>query len=131
MSNWQKFFTIILMAVISSNAYAFKPSEEAQAKDWLEMASPVMLKADACAYENRYEMIDLIMNVAYDIVGAQDETMQSLVDMWWGLAEMQLSPKQVRGALYMKQNASNTDVKAQCAVINKQIDGLYNKLKAE
>jgi hypothetical protein len=31
----------------------------------------------------------------------------------------------------MKQNAGNTDVKAQCAVINKQIDGLYNKLKAE
>ena len=114
----------LAMLFVAMQAQAISPVKEAKAKDYLEIAMPIIKIAYACKWDERHDLLQGTMNVAYGTAGATDDMDKMLVDMWYSGVEMEHDyggSDASNGIKWLKQNPYDADAINQC-------NDLYNQL---
>jgi len=115
----------LAMLFVAMQAQAISPVKEAKAKDYMEIAMPIIKIAYACKWEEKHDLLEGTMKVAYSKAGATDDMDKMIVDMWYTGVEMEYDyggSDASNGIKWLKANPNNADAKQQCA-------NLYNEVK--
>ncbi len=119
-------FALIAVS-LSTNAFAFaSPSQEARTKDYLESVKEMDNMAAACRYEQRFELLDVLMAKAYRYAGATSELQVKIVDAWY--TSVPSTRKSRNFVTYFRNNSDNPQVLEQCASATAQLDDLITEL---
>ena len=82
--------TAAALIAFSSTAQAgvSNPVHEAKAKEYIEIAYPIVDVVFACKVERRHEYLEYVMNMAYLSAEATSDSERSIVDMWYTINAM-------------------------------------------